>query len=71
MSGRQVQILIGSDSDAEVMTRALDVLKQLGVSAHLTVASAHRSPSRVKRVIDEATESGTKVFIVGAGAALL
>ena len=69
MSGQQVQILIGSDSDAEVMNRALDVLEQLGVSAHLTVASAHRSPSRVKRVIDEAIETGTKVFIVGAGAA--
>jgi phosphoribosylamine--glycine ligase len=35
----------------------------------MTVASAHRSPARVLRLVDEAHRSGVKVFIIGAGAA--
>ena len=69
MDDRQVQILIGSDSDAPIMRKAVDVLDELGVSSHLTVASAHRSPDRVQRLIREAPANGVKVFIVGAGAA--
>ncbi len=69
MADRQVQILMGSDSDATVMQRAVDVLTELGVTSQMTVASAHRSPDRVKRIIDEAPANGVKVFIVGAGAA--
>ena len=69
MADRQVQILIGSDSDAPIMRAAVDVLDALGVSSHLTVASAHRSPDRVQRLIGEAPANGVRVFIVGAGAA--
>ncbi len=69
MADRQVQILIGSDSDAPIMRTAVDLLDELGVSSHLTVASAHRSPDRVRRLIDEAPANGVRVFIVGAGAA--
>ena len=38
---------MGSDSDASVMQRSVDVLTELGVTSHMTVASAHRSPDRV------------------------
>ena len=69
MSERLVQILMGSDSDAPTMQRAADVLGELGISSHMTVASAHRSPERVRRIIDEAPSHGVQVFIVGAGAA--
>ena len=69
MAKRRVQILMGSDSDAGVMQRAVEVLDELGVPSHMTVASAHRSPERVRRIIDEAPAGGTAVFIVGAGAA--
>ena len=69
MAERQVQILIGSDSDASIMQKAIEVLAELDVSCHMTVASAHRSPDRVRRLIDEAPTHGVKVFIVGAGAA--
>ncbi|MGH9148433.1 MAG: 5-(carboxyamino)imidazole ribonucleotide mutase [Vicinamibacterales bacterium] len=65
----QVLILMGSASDAPVMRGALDILKELGVSSQMTVASAHRSPERVQRLIREAPERGVRVFIVGAGAA--
>jgi len=64
-----VLILMGSDSDAPVMQPAADVLRELGVSCEMTVASAHRSPARVMRLVEEAPGRGVKVFIVGAGAA--
>ena len=69
MNKRQVVILMGSDSDASVMQAAADVLTKFGVGYMMTVASAHRSPDRVKRLIDEAHADGVGVFIVGAGAA--
>jgi phosphoribosylamine--glycine ligase len=64
-----VLILMGSDSDAPVMQAAADILRELGVSSDMTVASAHRSPERVMRLVREAPARGVKVFIVGAGAA--
>jgi phosphoribosylaminoimidazole carboxylase PurE protein len=64
-----VLILMGSDSDAPVMQGAVDVLKEFGISNEMTVASAHRSPDRVMRLVREAPGRGVKVFIIGAGAA--
>ncbi|HJO17851.1 MAG: 5-(carboxyamino)imidazole ribonucleotide mutase [Vicinamibacterales bacterium] len=69
MNKWQVVILMGSDSDASVMQATADVLTKFGVGYTMTVASAHRSPDRVKRLIDEAHAGGVGVFIVGAGAA--
>ena len=65
----QVLILMGSDSDAAVMAAAGEVLSELGVNWEMTVASAHRSPARVVRLVTEAPSRGVRVFIVGAGAA--
>ena len=64
-----VLILIGSDSDAVVMSAAGGALTELGLTWEMTVASAHRSPARVVRLVDEAPGRGVRVFIVGAGAA--
>ena len=64
-----VLILMGSDSDAPIMQGAVDVLRELGISSEMTVASAHRSPERVMRLVSEAPTRGVKLFIVGAGAA--
>ena len=69
MAKRQVQILMGSDSDAPVMQRTVDQLRAFGVECGMTVASAHRSPDRVQRLVQQAREDGVAVFIVGAGAA--
>jgi phosphoribosylamine---glycine ligase len=69
MSQIDVLVLMGSDSDAPVMQAAVDVLAELGITSEMTVASAHRSPARVQRLLDEAPSRGVKVFIVGAGAA--
>jgi phosphoribosylamine--glycine ligase len=55
--------------NVDIMQGAVDVLKELGISVEMTVASAHRSPERVMRLISEAGTRGVDVFIVGAGAA--
>jgi phosphoribosylamine---glycine ligase len=68
-SSLQVLILMGSPNDAPIMQGAVDVLRELGVSSEMTVASAHRSPERVVRLLSEADARGVKVYIVGAGAA--
>jgi phosphoribosylamine---glycine ligase len=64
-----VLILMGSDSDAAVMQAAVDVLQELEIPCDMTVASAHRSPDRVTRLVRDAPARGVKVFIAGAGAA--
>jgi phosphoribosylaminoimidazole carboxylase PurE protein len=69
MSPTSVLILMGSDSDAPVMQGAVDVLREFGITCEMTVASAHRSPERVLRLVREAPGRGVKVFLVGAGAA--
>lgn len=65
----KVLVLMGSDSDAPIMQSSVDVLRDLGIASELTVASAHRSPDRVMRLVREAPGRGVQVFIVGAGAA--
>src|SRR6478672_11808306 len=69
MSQINVLILMGSDSDAPIMQGAVEVLRELGIDSEMTVASAHRSPERVMRLVREAPGRGVKVFLVGAGAA--
>jgi phosphoribosylaminoimidazole carboxylase PurE protein len=69
MSQISVLILMGSDSDAPVMQAAADILREFAIPCEMTVASAHRSPERVMRLVQEAPSRGVKVFIVGAGAA--
>jgi len=69
MTKIDVLILMGSDSDAPVMSAAGEALTELGLTWEMTVASAHRSPDRVRRLMDEAPGRGVQVYIVGAGAA--
>jgi phosphoribosylamine--glycine ligase len=64
-----VLILMGSDSDVPVMQAAVEILRELDIPCEMTVASAHRSPERVMRLVREAPARGVKIFIVGAGAA--
>jgi phosphoribosylaminoimidazole carboxylase PurE protein len=64
-----VLILMGSDSDASIMSAAGDAMNEFGLKWEMTVASAHRSPARVLRLIDDAHTRGVKAFVVGAGAA--
>jgi 5-(carboxyamino)imidazole ribonucleotide mutase len=64
-----VAVLMGSDSDWEVMSGAVTRLRELGVACEAHVMSAHRTPARVVEYVGAARERGIAVFIVGAGAA--
>ena len=64
-----VCIILGSDSDAEVMSQACAALDEMGVAYEMKVASAHRSPERTKQIVTDAERDGATVFIAGAGMA--
>lgn len=64
-----VGILVGSDSDLDVMRNATATLEDLGVGYELRVASAHRTPASVRAYAEEAAGRGVKVIICGAGMA--
>lgn len=65
----QVGIIMGSDSDLNVMQAAADILKEFGIPYELTVVSAHRTPLRMVDYATRAGERGLKVIIAGAGGA--
>jgi 5-(carboxyamino)imidazole ribonucleotide mutase len=64
-----VTVFLGSESDFDVIEGGLDILKDFGVPFTLEVTSAHRSPERTLRLIEEAEARGTAVFIAVAGKA--
>lgn len=65
----KVGIIMGSDSDLEIMAEAAKVLEEFGVSYEITVASAHRSPDRTHKYAIMARDRGLRVIIAGAGGA--
>lgn len=67
--GARVGIVMGSESDREVMDQARAVLEELGVECDVRVMSAHRNPDEVARFASEAEASGLQVLIAGAGLA--
>jgi 5-(carboxyamino)imidazole ribonucleotide mutase len=68
-SNPTVGIIMGSDSDFEVMYPAAEVLTELGVSHEIRVVSAHRTPYDMLTYAGAAEERGLKVIIAGAGGA--
>jgi 5-(carboxyamino)imidazole ribonucleotide mutase len=62
----KVAILMGSQSDLEIMTQAQVFLSKYGVDSDLHVASAHRQPDKVHRIVKDPSYD---VFIAGAGMA--
>lgn len=65
----KVGIVMGSDSDMPVMSKAADVLEKLGVDFEMTIISAHREPDVFFEYAKSAEEKGYKVIIAGAGKA--
>ncbi|MBQ1855437.1 MAG: 5-(carboxyamino)imidazole ribonucleotide mutase [Anaerovibrio sp.] len=62
-------IIMGSDSDWPILKPAYELLKQFGIEAEVFVASAHRTPAKVKEIVSTAPERGVGAFISAAGAA--
>ncbi|MCR4651473.1 MAG: 5-(carboxyamino)imidazole ribonucleotide mutase [Lachnospiraceae bacterium] len=65
----QVGIVMGSDSDMAVMSKAADILEELGVSFEMDIISAHREPDEFFEYAKTAEDRGIKVIIAGAGMA--
>ena len=64
-----IGIIMGSDSDLDIMQAAADILKKFDIAHEVTVVSAHRTPLRMVEYAQKAKERGLKVIIAGAGGA--
>lgn len=64
-----VGILMGSDSDFEIMKEAFEILKQFGIEHEIKILSAHRTPKLASDYAETAHTKGIKVIIAGAGGA--
>ena len=69
MSKPLVSIVMGSDSDLEIMREAGKVLEEFGIAYDIDVTSAHRSPDRTGEFARNARANGIRVIIAGAGGA--
>lgn len=67
MSNPVVGIIMGSDSDLDVMGAAAKTLEEFGIAHEVRVVSAHRTPDAMREYAHEARERGVKVIIAGAG----
>jgi 5-(carboxyamino)imidazole ribonucleotide mutase len=64
-----VSIVMGSDSDLEIMREAGKALEEFGIAYEMDVTSAHRSPERTADYARKAAGRGIQVIIAGAGGA--
>src|SRR5437763_9174675 len=69
MSKPVVSIVMGSDSDLEIMREAAKSLESFGIGYEIDVTSAHRSPERTAEFARGAADRGVRVIIAGAGGA--
>lgn len=67
MNKPQVGILMGSDSDLEVMAEAAKALRELGLESEILILSTHRVPEETAKYAKGAKAKGIKVLIAGAG----
>lgn len=65
----RVGVIMGSQSDWQTMSHAVDILEELGVTHEYAVVSAHRTPERLYQYAGEAAGRGLRVIIAGAGGA--
>ena len=65
----KVAIIMGSDSDWDVMSPAVEILKEMGIETEVVVASAHRTPAKVHEFAEGAAGRGVGAIIAAAGAA--
>lgn len=64
-----VGIVMGSDSDLQIMKGTSDILKQFGIEHEIVISSAHRVPDRTAQYAKTAEERGLEVIIAAAGMA--
>jgi 5-(carboxyamino)imidazole ribonucleotide mutase len=64
-----IGIIMGSESDMDVMKGAAEMLQQFDIPYEMTIVSAHRTPDRMSEYAKQAQGRGIKVIIAGAGGA--
>jgi phosphoribosylaminoimidazole carboxylase PurE protein len=69
MTKPTVSIVMGSDSDLEIMREAGKALDEFGIAYEMDITSAHRSPARTSEFARQAAGRGIRVIIAGAGGA--
>jgi len=69
MSEPLVSIVMGSDSDLEIMREVAKALDDFGIPYEMDVTSAHRSPDRTAAYARDAAQRGIRVIVAGAGGA--
>lgn len=69
MGNTKVAVIMGSDSDLQVMEKAASVLEELGIGFVVRVISAHRTPEEARAFAGGLEEEGIGVVIAGAGGA--
>jgi 5-(carboxyamino)imidazole ribonucleotide mutase len=69
MTKALVSIVMGSDSDLEIMRQAGRMLEEFGIAYEMDITSAHRSPARTSAFARQAAARGIRVIIAGAGGA--
>ena len=65
----QVAIIMGSKSDFEIMSEAIEILKSFDINTEYDIVSAHRTPNKMVEYASNAEKKGIKVIIAGAGGA--
>ena len=65
----KVGVVMGSTSDLEVMTPAIETLEQFGIEVDKRVISAHRAPHELMKWVESARERELSIIIAGAGGA--
>lgn len=65
----KVAVVMGSDSDFPILKPAINLLHQFEIETEVIVASAHRTPGKVRDLVSSAEERGVGAFISAAGAA--
>ncbi|NNC85444.1 MAG: 5-(carboxyamino)imidazole ribonucleotide mutase [Bacteroidia bacterium] len=69
MSKAIIGIIMGSDSDMNVMNDAAELLNQMQIEYEIEIVSAHRTPEKMFEYAKSADSRGLKVIIAGAGGA--
>lgn len=64
-----ISIIMGSESDLELVQEGINLLKEFKAGFEVKVLSAHRTPKELAEYVESASKSGTKVFIAAAGGA--
>ena len=69
MSQTEIAIIMGSNSDLAIMSKATDIIKDFGLSYEIDIVSAHRTPEKMFHYSTSAKQRGLRVIIAGAGGA--